>query len=119
MHEKSNSRYRLRGSYRLKRSVEFRTVFGRHKKVQNRLFRILVHYKDQPTARLGIIVSKRVSRRAVDRNRIKRQVRECFRINRKTLRKANLVIVANKGCASATNAELQNALSQLFKRLNK
>lgn len=32
--------------------------------------------------RLGLIVAKKVARRAVDRNRVKRHLRESFRVNR-------------------------------------
>lgn len=80
---------------------------------------MLVHYrKGQSTARLGVIVSKRVSRKAVERNRIKRQIREIFRVERIRLKKADLVIIANPACASATNEELRNSLHPLFDRLS-
>ena len=38
---------------------------------------------DADSARLGLIVAKKVLRRAVDRNRAKRAIRESFRLNQK------------------------------------
>ena len=78
-----------------------------------------MHYRSSlSTARLGVIVSKRVSRKAVERNRIKRQVRELFRVKRNRLKKADLVIIANPACVSATNEELRNSLHPLFDQLS-
>lgn len=44
------------------------------------------------TARLGLIVGKRVLRRAVDRNRARRVVREVFRCNRLELPEVDIVV---------------------------
>lgn len=50
--------------------------------------------KTAPSVRLGITVSKRVSKRAVDRNRIKRVVRDSFRRHCRQLPAGDYVIVA-------------------------
>ena len=44
-------------------------------------------------ARLGLVVPKRVLKRAVDRNRVKRQIREAFRLARPTLPPWDIVVV--------------------------
>ena len=43
-------------------------------------------------SRLGIVVSKRVARRAVDRNRLKRLVRETFRRRQQELAGFDLLV---------------------------
>ena len=45
-------------------------------------------------------MSRKVSKRAVERNRIKRQIRESFRLNRKILRGMDCVVVAKKAAAN-------------------
>lgn len=55
------------------------------------------------TTRLGITVSKRVSKRAVERNRIKRSVRESFRHGRAQLPPGDYLLVAKPECAGATD----------------
>lgn len=47
---------------------------------------------DSPCARLGLIVPKRLAKRAVLRNLIKRQVRECFRLRAGQLPVRDIVV---------------------------
>ncbi len=49
----------------------------------------MLHYQPRPEgmteARLGLVVGKKLLKRAVDRNRVKRVIREQFRLCRATL----------------------------------
>ena len=105
-------------SRRLKRRADYQAVFDRNRRLSNRHFRILVHTaQNQSEARLGIVVSRRVSKKSVERNRIKRQVRECFRTNRHILVSRDMVVIAHRACESAPNSELRDSLIKLFKQL--
>ena len=68
-------------------------------------------------ARLGITVSKRSARRAVDRNRIKRQIRESFRGHWTTLPFWDVVVMAQGPAAVATSAELRQSLARHWLKL--
>ena len=68
-------------------------------------------------ARLGLAVSKRVSKRAVERNRIKRLVRESFRRARLELPPIDLVVMAREAAAAVPGAELLVELDALWRRL--
>ena len=70
--------------------------------------------EDRP-ARLGLVVGKRHARRAVDRNRIRRILREHFR--RTGLREVDVVVLARPGAAAVDRAELHAAARWLFERL--
>ena len=54
----------------------------------------MLHYQPRPEgeARLGLVVGKKQLKRAVDRNRVKRIVRENFRLQRANLPAFDLVI---------------------------
>ena len=67
--------------------------------------------------RLGIIVSKKSAKKAVCRNRIKRQVRESFRHVASKLPNMDIVIVARHSASSAKNEDLRQCLDQLWQRL--
>ena len=68
-------------------------------------------------ARLGLAVSRRVSKLAVQRNRIKRISRDCFRRHRHLLGARDILIIANPPAAAADNARLHAELQQLWQRI--
>ncbi|MDN5924591.1 MAG: ribonuclease P protein component [Xanthomonadales bacterium] len=69
------------------------------------------------TARMGMAVSRKVSKRAVVRNRIKRQVRESFRHQRASLPFVDMLVIARSTAATADNSALRLELDQLWARL--
>lgn len=71
---------------KLRKTAEFRTVYENGKRFDGRLMTAFVHLNGLGHHRLGVTASKRVARLAVDRNRMKRLLREMFRLNEKTLR---------------------------------
>lgn len=66
-----------------------------------------------------MVVSRRVSPRAVDRNRIKRQIREDFRLSVTELDDLDYVVVARSAVLKETGAAIRASLQQHWKRLNK
>lgn len=99
----------------LKRS-EFGRVLQAGRRIANRQF-VLVYtpgLRDQ--ARLGLTVSRRVSRSAVVRNRIRRVLREQFR--RQTgLPALDIVVIARHASAAADAKILNYSAAELFSRL--
>lgn len=59
-------------------------------------FSVLACSSEQPQARLGIVVAKRNVKLAVNRNRLKRLVRESFRQQQLHLRGLDLVVIIKK-----------------------
>ncbi len=67
--------------------------------------------------RLGVTVSRRIGR-SVQRNRIKRVVREFFRLNRQRLGGPwDVHVIARRGAAGRTNRMLFEALRELFEKI--
>ena len=79
--------------------------------------------KDAARARLGMAVARRIGS-AVVRNRVKRRVRECFRLELRPLLPTNtdLVVIARGGAGELESAaiagELKTAVSNVGRRLN-
>jgi ribonuclease P protein component len=69
-------------------------------------------------SRLGIIVAKKSVRRANQRNRVKRVVREYFRLNPLPA-PTDLIFLARHGIADKSNAELRADLAMIWKKLSK
>jgi len=68
---------------RLLTRLDYSRVFSGSKRIQNKAFTLLVHYNNESkSSKLGLVVSKKVHKTAVQRNRIKRLIRESFRTNK-------------------------------------
>ena len=68
-------------------------------------------------ARLGLAVPKKAVPLSVERNRIKRQCRECFR-QRRDLPSGDYVLVAQAGAGGLDNAALRREIDRLFSTLS-
>lgn len=65
----------------------------------------------------GVVVSKRTFKRAVDRNRAKRLMREAFRLTRSQLTPTvDLILVARAGIKGRTCSEVMTDLGRLYQR---
>lgn len=109
--------FRFPKSARLLTSREFRLVSSRGRRWSSGPFTLLVHATTgQAPSRLGITVSRKVGN-AVVRSRVKRIVRECFRLRRPGLTPGlECVIIAKPEAGQTANAELTHALNALFVR---
>ena len=93
--EKPSAAYAFPKHYRLLKTDEYSSVFAFRQALRSRHF--LLHYRrrdvtEAPAARLGLVVAKRYLRRAIDRNLIRRLVRERFRLLHPQLRPCDLVV---------------------------
>jgi ribonuclease P protein component len=71
---------------KLRNSLEFRIVYEKGVRYDSRLMTAFVRRNDCGRHRLGITASRKVARRAVERNRLKRLLREAFRLSGENLR---------------------------------
>ena len=69
-------------------------------------------------ARLGLAVSRKVSLLAVRRNRIKRYLRESFRVNKARLRGYDIVIIARPAAATARHDKLESSIQRHWQKIS-
>ena len=70
---------------RLTKTDEFSSVFALRPVRRSRHFVLYVRANGHPQARLGVVIGKKFAKRAVERNLIKRQCRELFRLRQPSL----------------------------------
>jgi len=105
---------------RLLNSTSFQAVFDAvSERASTKEFLLLARENGLDFPRLGIIVSKKVSKRAVDRNRIKRVIRESFRQIQDSLPQRDIIILVRPPAALAENSKNTDQLQYLWKKLNK
>jgi ribonuclease P protein component len=66
---------------RLKKKKDFEAVFKKGRGIREGFFYLKTLSNDMEFSRFGFVVSKKISTSAVVRNRIKRKIREFFRLN--------------------------------------
>lgn len=67
--------------------------------------------------RLGLVIGKKSVKLAVERNRLKRIIRDSFRLHQQMLAGLDIVVVARKGLGDLDNPELHQQFVKLWKRL--
>ena len=105
---------------RLLSETEFTPVFSQPDfRVSSRFLLLLARASDLPQGRLGIVVGKKNVARSVQRNRIKRIIRESFRRRKSDFGTIDLVVLARKGLHSFDNCDIQAQLHSLFDELSR
>ena len=69
----------LKRAFRLRKSSEFQRVRQQGRSITSRLLTLAWIPNDVAQLRIGFVVSKRISKRAVDRNALKRRLGEAVR----------------------------------------
>ncbi len=80
---------------------------------------LLARRNDLDHPRLGLVIGKKSVKLAVERNRIKRVIRDSFRLSQTALAGLDIVVVARKGLGDLENPELHQQFSKLWKRLSR
>ena len=101
-------------SRRLVDGNRFSAIFEYRKRLHGTNFSAHVAPNDLGFARIGLAVSKRVSKKAVERNRIKRLIRESFRHHQERLGEIDYIVVAKQGAAEKQNQDLRSELDKLW-----
>ncbi len=97
---------------------QFKAVFDSPSgKVPGKNVLLLARNNDLDHPRLGLVIGKKSVKLSVERNRLKRVIRDSFRLNQDFLVGWDIVIVARKGLGDLGNPELVQQFGKLWKRL--
>jgi ribonuclease P protein component len=102
---------------RLRRKWEFDQLYARGKRLGNSHFGMTVHPNNQGQARLGLAVASKPFGGSVPRNRIRRLIRESFRLRQHELPGVDMVVSARPGARQASPAELRASLDGLWDKV--
>ena len=109
---------RFSRSDRLISKHDFQAVFAKPTKITRKHFVALSCPNLFGHARLGISISKQNVKRAVDRNRLRRIVRESFRHHKNTLKKLDIVLILRSECTPLSKKALREIIDSLWSDLS-
>jgi ribonuclease P protein component len=108
--------FAFKKTQRLISKSDYNHVFSQAKKIVSSEFIVLFRENNLGCARLGLALSKKVIAKAHDRNRIKRLLRESFRLHE--LPAVDVVFLARQGVAKQTNSIISAKMVNTWKKLN-
>jgi ribonuclease P protein component len=108
---------RFRETSRLTRPADYRGVFQSGRRSADSLFVILSRANGLDHARLGLAISRRHIVSAVKRNRVKRVIRETFRLHQSALKGLDIVVMAQTQTGSADKHRLAESLARHWRKL--
>ena len=114
--ERGSSDRRFGSERRLRRRRDFARAFSDGIRLSARALTVVVRPNGLDQPRLGLAVARRVLPRAIDRHRLKRQVRESFRHDIERLSGLDIVVIANPGVEKMTPKRFKEALSRQWER---
>lgn len=111
------ARFTFPARERIKRRRDFDRVAKEGRSLSDGLLRVRAAPNALAHGRLGIIVSRRMSRLSPERNRMKRLIREAFRLNQHALPAGTDWVVIPKGNLSRKSLrEIEASLLKLARR---
>ena len=114
---KADVEFGFRGEHRLRKTDEFSSVFAFRKSLRGRHFDLLHRPNSSVTARLGTVIAKKYVRSAVNRNLVKRIVRESFRLSRTKLPWRDIVVRVSARMETFDRLALRKEIDELFSQL--
>lgn len=103
---------------RLLRKVDYEAVYARGRRFGDNLFGVHYLLREPPgPARIGLSVGLKAAGGGVRRNRIRRIVREGFRLAQHRLSGMDVVVTARSGVRQAPDAALRNSLDAVWSKL--
>ena len=108
-------RYAFKKAERLRRRSEFSALFKSGKRIHSEYLTVILSTNTSDVRRLGLVVGKKVRKEAVRRNRMKRLLREFFRLNKHRLPASqDILIVARKDFSFMKYRDLSSKLEEVL-----
>ncbi len=100
---------------KIKKGWQFEKVYKEGSKFFDDLFVLYALPNDINEVRIGLTVTKKIGK-SVQRNRIKRLIRESFRLSNRILPGNDIVVIARKPSVDLKYSQAKNSLNHLLRR---
>ena len=110
-------RLTLPAQLRLRRKRDFDAAYAGGRRLGDGFFTVTVKSNDLAAPRLGLAVAVKVAGGSVARNRIRRVIRESFRVHQHELPPLDVVVSARARVKAAPSGALRGSLAALWKEV--
>lgn len=104
----------------VKNSQDFETAIHKGKLYKNQYYIIYIMKNDKNYYRFGISVGKKISNKAIIRNKLKRQLKSIIDKNKNFYKNSqDYIIIMKRSCLEKNYQELENSFVDIMKKINK
>ncbi len=112
-------RYTYSREQRLLTPGDFKPVFANPVRAASPQLTLLAVPNALGHPRIGLTIAKKQVKKACQRNRIKRIVRDSFRLHQHDLPAVDIVVIGKKGVELLDNAALHKLVDKLWRKLSR
>jgi len=98
---------------------QYKTVFSNSQRFGNKSLTVLAKQNSLNYPRLGLAISKKCAKNAVDRNRIKRIFRESFRLHQHMLPSVDIVVMCKPNILTLDKQEMHSQIEFQWRLMQK
>ena len=110
-------RMTLPARLRLRRKSDFDAAYARGRRLSDGFFTVIATANEIGAPRLGLAVAVRAAGGAVARNRLRRIIRESFRLHQRSLPACDLVVSVRPTARAVPAGTLRASLAALWRRV--
>ncbi len=104
---------------RLRKKKDFERVFKEGKNARGTVLYFKILETKEPSSRIGFIVSKKISPKATERNKIRRRMKESVRAALDMLKNSwDIIIIASPQIKKSSFEEIRRDTEKTFKNIN-
>lgn len=101
--------------YRLRKNIEFKKVYSHGKNYWNRNLVLYIKRNGLKETRIGYTITKKIGN-AVVRNKIRRRMKEIYRLNFANIKEGyDLIFICKKNIVDLSYDELENSMIHIMK----
>jgi ribonuclease P protein component len=113
----STPRLRFGSDLRLRSKLQFDAIYAGGRRIDDRFFGLRIKPNGLDHPRIGLAVAVKTAGNAVARNRLRRMVRESFRLAQHTLPAVDIVVGVKIPAREAPMTTLRASLATLWQRV--
>ncbi|MFI4847322.1 MAG: ribonuclease P protein component [Candidatus Makana argininalis] len=111
--------FKFQKKFRLTKFNHFSFVFKKPKIYNTIYIKILSKCNKLKNPRIGFLISKKQIKMSYERNRIKRLIRENFRINKNYLPYIDIILIIKKKISDLENNDINKLINKIWINFNK